>query len=271
LEILLHRDDIKIEIREDKFRLERSGHPAEHLSEGEKSAIAFAYFLTELKALRNDDPPKLPKTIIFLDDPISSLDSNHIFQVRSLLKDFFKTEDFAQLFISTHNFEFFSMLFDSGIFSRTQTEINRPLYFIKRDKSGISTIEKMPKSFSNYKSEYVGLFHILKDFNDSADKDNFAYLLLLPNALRRFVELYTLTKYPANNDSTVDHRVDLIFKSSEKPHHNIKLLNWFSHQNQIEKIQQHDEKLMQIKDAINDLIEYLKNEDELHWKGLNGI
>lgn len=274
LEILLHRDDIKIEIKNEKFRLERSGHSAEHLSEGEKSAIAFAYFLTELKALRNDDPPKLPKTIIFLDDPISSLDSNHIFQVRSLLKDFFKTEDFAQLFISTHNFEFFSILYDSGIFGKIRSdtkEEKRPLYFIKRDKSGISTIEKMPKSFSNYKSEYVGLFHILKDFNDSADKDNFAYLLLLPNALRRFVELYTLTKYPANNDSTVDHRINLIFKSNEKPHHNIKLLNWFSHQNQIEKLQQHDEKLIQIKDAINDLIEYLKNEDQLHWKGLNGL
>ena len=265
------RDDIKIEIRDEKFRLERSEHPAEHLSEGEKSAIAFAYFLTELKALRKDDPPKLPNTIIFLDDPISSLDSNHIFQVRSLLKDFFKTEDFAQLFISTHNFEFFSMLYDSGIFSKTQNELNRPLYFIKRNKNGFSTIEKMPKSFSNYKSEYVGLFHILKEFNDSNDKENFAYLLLLPNALRRFVELYTLTKYPANNDSTVDHRVDLIFKSNDKPHHNIKLLNWFSHQNQIEKLQQHDEKIMQITDAINDLIEYLKIEDELHWKGLNGI
>lgn len=271
LEILLHRDDIKIEIRDEKFRLERSEHPAEHLSEGEKSAIAFAYFLTELKALRKDDPSKLPNTIIFLDDPISSLDSNHIFQVRSLLKDFFKTEDFAQLFISTHNFEFFSMLYDSGIFSKTQNELNRPLYFIKRNKDGVSTIEKMPKSFSNYKSEYVGLFHILKEFNDSTDKENFAYLLLLPNALRRFVELYTLTKYPANNDSTVDHRVDLIFKSNEKPHHNIKLLNWFSHQNQIEKLQQHDEKIMQITDAINDLIEYLKIEDELHWKGLNGL
>lgn len=271
LEILLHRDDIKIVIRDEKFRLERSGHPAEHLSEGEKSAIAFAYFLTELKALQNDEPPKLPKTIIFIDDPISSLDSNHIFQVRSLLKDFFKTNDFAQLFISTHNFEFFSMLYDSGIFNKTQNEINRPLYFIKRDKSGISTIEKMPKSFSNYKSEYVGLFQILNEFNDSADKENFAYLLLLPNALRRFVELYTLTKYPANNDSTVDHRVDLIFKSNEKPHHNIKLLNWFSHQNRIEKLQQHDEKIMQITDAINDLIEYLKTEDELHWRGLNGL
>ena len=274
LEILLHRDDIKIEIRDEKFRLERSGHPAEHLSEGEKSAIAFAYFLTELKALRKDDPPKLPKTIIFIDDPISSLDSNHIFQVRSLLKDFFSIDDFAQLFISTHNFEFFSVLYDSGIFGRIKSNTNenkRPLYFIKRDKNGVSTIEKMPKTFSNYKSEYVGLFHILKDFNDSTDKENFPYLLLLPNALRRFVELYTLSKYPANNDSTVDQRVELIFKSNEKPHHNVKLLNWFSHQNQIEKLQQHDEKIMQITDAINDLIEYLKNEDELHWKGLNGI
>jgi wobble nucleotide-excising tRNase len=272
LEILLHRDDIKIEIRNEKFRLERSGHLAEHLSEGEKSAIAFAYFLTELKSLRKDDPPKLPNTIVFIDDPISSLDSNHIFQVRSLLKDFFKIDDFAQLFISTHNFEFFTVLYDSGIFGIIKSNTNenkRPLYFIKRNQSGISTIEKMPKTFSNYKSEYVGLFHILKEFNDSADKENFAYLLLLPNALRRFVELYTLSKYPANNDSSVDQRVELIFKSNEKPHHNIKLLNWFSHQNQFEKLQKHDDKLLQIEEAINDLMEHIEMKDELHWKGLN--
>jgi wobble nucleotide-excising tRNase len=274
LEILLHRDDLKIEIKDEKFRLERLGNLAEHLSEGEKSAIAFAYFLTELKSLRNDDPPKLPNTIVFIDDPISSLDSNHIFQVRSLLKDFFKIDDFAQLFISTHNFEFFSVLYDSGIFAGNKSYANenkRPLYFIKRDKSGVSTIEKMPKSFSNYKSEYVGLFHILKEFNDSVDKENFDYLLLLPNALRRFVELYTLSKYPSNNECSVDQRIELIFKSTDNPFHSIKLLNWFSHQNQFEKLQQHDEKIIQISDAINDLIEYLKNEDELHWKGLNGI
>ncbi len=182
--------------------------------------------------------------------------------------------EIAQLFISTHNFEFFSILCDSGVYgtlrSKTKEE-KRPLYFIKRDKDGVSTIEKMPKSFSNYKSEYVGLFHILKDFNESEDKENFCYLLLLPNALRRFIELYTLTKYPSNNDSTVDHRVELIFKSTDKPHHNVKLLNWFSHQNQIEKLQRHDEKLIQISDAINDIMEYLKNEDKLHWRGLNGL
>jgi wobble nucleotide-excising tRNase len=137
LEILLNRDDIRIEIKNDKFTLERSGFPATDLSEGEKSAIAFSYFLTELKALRDDDPPKIPKTIIFIDDPISSLDSNHIFQVRSLLKDFFKTDDFAQLFISTHNFEFFSMLMDSEELFHRQKQTKADFYFIKRLDSTI--------------------------------------------------------------------------------------------------------------------------------------
>ena len=111
LEILLHRDDIKIEIGDEKFRLERSGHPAEHLSEGEKSAIGFAYFLTELKSLRNDDPSKLPNTIIFIDDPISSLDSNHIFFVYSLINaEIIAKQEFEQIFISTHNLDFLKYL-----------------------------------------------------------------------------------------------------------------------------------------------------------------
>ncbi len=67
----------------------------------------------------------MQKTIVFLDDPISSLDTNHISQVYSLINSYFfrKNVDpdkpakvvncFKQLFISTHNFEFFSILRDS--------------------------------------------------------------------------------------------------------------------------------------------------------------
>lgn len=269
LEILLHRDDIKIEIREEKFRLERSGHPAENLSEGEKSAIAFAYFLTELLALRNDDPPKLPKTIIFLDDPISSLDSNHIFQVRSLLKDFFKTDDFAQLFISTHNFEFFSMLMDSEELFHRQKPTKADFYFIKRLDSNETSIIHLPNSFKQYNSEYVSLFHILNDFNKLADKSAFTYTILLPNAMRRFLELYTAMKYPSSR--AVDVRVKEVFTSKDGTYHRVKLLHWFSHQNQFEKVQKHDDKLLQIEEAIKDLMEYIENKDELHWRGLNGI
>ena len=127
----------RIEIENDKFTLVRCGYQASNLSEGEKSAIAFAYFLTELKALRNDSPPKLPNTIVFIDDPISSLDSNHIFQVRSLIQSFFKEDNYAQLFISTHNFEFFSVMLDTNMFGgkdKDNSGNKRPLYFIKRKK-----------------------------------------------------------------------------------------------------------------------------------------
>ncbi len=269
LEILLHRDDIKIEVKDEKFRIERVGYPAENLSEGEKSAIAFAYFLTELKALRNDDPSKLPNSVIFLDDPISSLDSNHIFQVRSLLKDFFKIDDFAQLFISTHNFEFFSMLMDSEELFHRQKKTKAEFYFIKRNDVGVSSIEHLPNSFRDYNSEYVSLFHILNDFNNLTDKSTFTHTVLLPNAMRRFVELYTAMKYPSSK--SIDSRIKMIFTTEDGTYHRVKLLHWVSHQNQFEKVQQHDDKLLQIEEAIKDLLEHIKLKDETHWKGLNGL
>ncbi len=271
LEILLHRDDIKIEIQNDKFTLERSAHPASNLSEGEKSAIAFAYFLTELKSLRDDAPPKLPNTIVFIDDPISSLDSNHIFQVRSLLHTFFREENYCQLFISTHNFEFFSVMLDTNLFgriNRNTNEAKRPLYFIKRNDDNTSLIKKLPNSFSSYKSEYVGLFFTIKEFNELENKEDFTNLLILPNVVRRFLELYTLMKYPS--DSEVDNRVKRVFNPNDKPSYNTKLLHWFSHQNQFEKVQQHDDKILQLEDVIKELLEHIETKDELHWKGLIG-
>lgn len=267
LEVLLHRNDVIIKIRNDRFVLERSGHPATSLSEGEKSAIAFSYFLTELKSLREES--KLNNAVVFIDDPISSLDSNHIFQVRSLIKEFFSIKDCGQLFISTHNFEFLSVLLDAKIFGRIDKrtkESKRPLYFVQRSRENASTVRKLPKSFSNYKSEYVGLFHIIKEFHDLDNKDDFPNVLILPNAVRRFLELYTLMKYPSANE--VDDRIKAIFEFSDKPYHNTKLFHWFSHLNQFEKVQSHDDKLLQIEGAIEDLMQHIEEHDELHWKGL---
>ncbi|VVH61979.1 Translation-disabling ACNase RloC [uncultured Gammaproteobacteria bacterium] len=268
LEILLHRDDIKIEILNDKFTLERSGHPASNLSEGEKSAIAFAYFLTELKALRNDEPPKLPNTVVFIDDPISSLDSNHIFQVRSLLQNFFKKkdEDFCQLFISTHNFEFFSMMMDSDELFKRQKKTQASFYMVKRLDNNTSKLTDLPISFKKYNSEYVSLFNVLKEYHELTNKEEFEYTVLLPNTMRRFLELYTAMKFPSSG--ALDTRVKEIFSSNDGIYHNTKLLHWFSHQNQFEKVQQHDDKLLQIEDAIKELMEHIEKEDKLHWKGL---
>ena len=69
---------------------------------------------------------KKQNQIVFIDDPISSLDANHVAQVSSLINTFFFRKGldeanpdrccnyFMQLFISTHNFEFFSFLNDAN-------------------------------------------------------------------------------------------------------------------------------------------------------------
>ena len=142
------------------------------------------------------------------------------------------------------------------------------MFFIKRNDDNSSEIKKLPLSFSSYKSEYVGLFHTINEFNELENKEDFTNLLILPNAVRRFLELYTLMKYPS--DSEIDNRVKRIFNPEDKPTYNTKILHWFSHQNQFEKVQRHDDKILQLEDVIKELIDHIKTKDKLHWKGLVG-
>lgn len=270
LKIFLNRDDIKIDIINDKFVLKRGLHPATNLSEGEKTAIAFAYFLTELKSLQKEK--KLKDTIIFFDDPISSLDSNHVFQVRSLLQFFFaKADDYLQLFIATHSFEFFSVMLDSALFRNENTSDIKaekcPYYLINRSTADTSVIKNLPKSLRSHKSEYAHIFAILKEYSELTDKELFEFKILLPNALRRFLELYTMFKFP-KGFCEIDERMKEIFSPEDGIFHNTKLYHWFSHQNQFEKVAQHDSKLDLIDEAISEVIEHIKENDALHWKGL---
>ncbi len=102
-----------------RFEVTRNDEKAFHLSEGERSLIAFCYFMAKLE----DIETKGNQPIIWIDDPISSLDANHIFFVYSLINAKIvtpeKDEDggekkerdrFKQLFISTHNLEFLKYL-----------------------------------------------------------------------------------------------------------------------------------------------------------------
>ena len=85
---LLGSNTLQIEVVEEetfeKFRLVRGDQIAKNLSEGEKTAIAFSFFLSKLRELK-----KLDDCIVYIDDPISSLDSNHIFQVNAAINELF--------------------------------------------------------------------------------------------------------------------------------------------------------------------------------------
>ncbi len=267
---ILNRDDIVIEVtNDDKFILKRGNKIAEYLSEGEKTAISFAYFLVSLESLHRDN--KLKDTIIFMDDPISSLDGNHIAQVYSLINSFFfrQNEDpaepnkfvncFKQLFISTHNFELFSFLKDSNKINKKNT---REYYYIKRIGKDESEMQRLPKSLRDYKSEYIYLFDIIYKFFEGGCQESDDKLILMPNAVRRFLEIYTLLKLPDSTDE-VDARLKILIPEP----HQLKTLHHFSHFTTFEKVTKHDELLMNLPEAVQELMTLL-SQDPLHFESL---
>lgn len=257
---------------QERFQLVRkNGVPAKNLSAGEKTAIAFSYFLTKLKELT---PEKFKETIIYIDDPISSLDANHIFQVTAAIRDRFFHQELQngnltwtstckQIFISTHNFEFFNLLREVNPKGDKQAH----LYLIKRTGGKTSTFCNMPDSLSKYASEYHFLFEVIHKFHNAPDKTDHEVLMLLPNAVRRFVELYTYSRLPGGFRETVDLRAEALF-GKEKAKRILKVFHYFSHANTIDRLAGNNELIFDVEHAVSDLLSAIETEDPLHWKAL---
>jgi wobble nucleotide-excising tRNase len=264
----LGRDEIKVEVvkedGKDRFTLKRENSDAKNLSEGEKTAIAFSFFLTKLKEIKDFD-----KTIVYIDDPISSLDSNHIFQVNAILKCFFFSDQNSddawklnckQLFVSTHNFDFFTLLKE---LPTSKKFLQKFFYQVRRINKNESVLEKLPKSLQNYSSEYHYLFEELYKFNKSDNKGDYATLMGIPNSVRRFVELYTYSRLPGGSSSTVDQRADNLW-GTEKSKRILKVLHNFSHANNIDRMIRNSDLICDIENAVADLMVELEN-DEKHF------
>lgn len=256
---------------QERFRLLRkNGKVAKNLSDGERTAIAFSYFLTKLQELK---PQEFKQTIVYIDDPISSLDANHIFQVTAAIRAmFFKQENenspwlttCKQLFISTHNFEFFNLLREIKPEGPKQ---GARLFLIKRISEKSSTFCDMPTSLARYQSEYHFLFDVIYRFHQAPDKTDHAVLMLLPNAIRRFVELYTYSRLPGLQKETVDQRAEALF-GIEKSKRILKVFHYFSHANTIDRLVGNNELIFDVEHAVKDLMEAITHTDQKHMDAL---
>jgi wobble nucleotide-excising tRNase len=184
------KEDLKIVISADKrFQIVRVSIVAKNLSEGEKTAIAFAYFITSVQ----DGRHPLSETRIVIDDPISSLDSNHLFNTYALIKT--QLAGCRQLFVSTHSFEFYNLIRewvadDEKDMKKPQAEWKKwGVFYLKRTDAGKAVLEEIPKELLKFKSEYHYLFSTLYHFDKDGAGD-FEYLLGLPNVVRRFMEAF---------------------------------------------------------------------------------
>lgn len=186
-----------------RFEVTRNDKKAFHLSEGECSLIAFCYFMAKLE----DIETKGNQPIIWIDDPISSLDANHIFFVYSLINAEIVTPEkyeddgeikerdrFKQLFISTHNLDFLKYL------KRLPGALNKKKsqYFIINRTDQVSDITLMPRYLKDYVTEFNFLFHQIYKCAHAqieCDENHDCYYNFGNNA-RKFLEAFLYYKYP---------------------------------------------------------------------------
>ncbi len=260
---------------QDRFQLVRkTGVVAKNMSDGERTAVAFSYFLTKLQELK---PEEFKETIVYIDDPISSLDANHIFQVTAAIRAlFFEQCDknspwqttCKQLFISTHNFEFFNLLRE---IKPKDSSKGARLYLIRRIAEKSSTLEDMPVSLARYQSEYHFLFDIIHRFHNAPDKTSHEVLMLLPNAMRRFIELYTYSRLPGPKDSDqVDMRAETLF-GVERAKRILKIFHYFSHGNTLDRLAGNNELIFDLEHAVKDLIDAITESDKPHMDSLMAV
>jgi wobble nucleotide-excising tRNase len=186
-----------------RFEVTRNDKKAFHLSEGECSLIAFCYFMAKLE----DVETKGNQPIIWIDDPISSLDANHIFFVYSLINAEIVTPEkyedggenkerdrFKQLFISTHNLDFLKYLKRlPGALNK-----NKSQYFIVSRTDQFSDITLMPRYLKDYVTEFNYLFHQIYKCayaQVECDENHDCYYNFGNNA-RKFLEAFLYYKYP---------------------------------------------------------------------------
>jgi wobble nucleotide-excising tRNase len=181
-----------------RFRIFRSDKPAFNLSEGECRLISFCYFMAKL----DDVDTKGKRPIIWIDDPISSLDSNHIFFVYSLILDKIVKENiFSQLFVSTHNLDFLKYLrrmYPIKTQEPMSPSNNGKNYFVIDRRSKRSLIKQMPKYLTEYATEYNYLFTQIYKCSriEDLDDDNHYLIYNFGNTARKFFEIHLYFKYP---------------------------------------------------------------------------
>jgi wobble nucleotide-excising tRNase len=220
------KDDLRVAVSADKrFEIVRGGVIAKNLSEGEKTAIAFAYFITRVQDGRNP----LADTIVVIDDPVSSLDANHLFNTYALIK--IQLAGCRQLFIATHSFEFYNLIrewvSDEEDTKKRQADWKKwGVFLVKRTDDGNAVLEEIPKELLRFKSEYHYLFSTLYHF-DKATSGDFDCLLSLPNVVRRFMEAFGGIMIPLSTG--LKGKMKRLFSDEVERERVWKFINYYSH------------------------------------------
>jgi wobble nucleotide-excising tRNase len=274
----LGRKDIALEPQTSGgYKIQRNKDPQTRgtlLSEGEKTAIAFVYFINKLKEQDNE----IQKTIIVVDDPVSSFDSNNLFSSYSYLK--LNSNNAKQLFVLTHNFNYFCLVrewFESK--NKTQKEKNQKdnnkpvsicnIYTLETILNGsnqrVSKIIDADPTLLHYTSEYHYQFDkVIQYSKDTIIDLDKAYLSA--NAARKTTETFLKFKYPKRASNFRELFSKAIKKTSlaDKEEYIYKFINKYSHAQDFDS-DSSDNQLDEGANVASDILKMIQELDETHY------
>ncbi len=193
LKSFLGRSEITFNAVDEGYLIVRNGRSATNLSEGERNAIALVFFLTKLQ----EDGFEASKGVIVIDDPVSSFDSQHVYQAYGFIKAKIKEIDPQQFFLLTHNFHFFRQI--RNWYKHEDGKVVC-LYMIKCKTSPedqrFSTIENLDSLLQNHNSEYAFLFKLVYERSRTEEDPPLEQDYIFPNVIRKLLENYLSLKVP---------------------------------------------------------------------------
>lgn len=170
---------------QNKYQIQRENGDlaTETLSEGEITFITFLYFVQLTKG-SIDKNTITNDRILVVDDPVSSLDSNVLFIVSTLLKEIIEKirsnkSNIKQILILTHNVYFHK---DVSFIHGRNKERSDTFYWILRQKDKVSSIQCFGMR-NPIKTSYDLLWQELKNHEHNSDTT-------LQNIMRRIIEHY---------------------------------------------------------------------------------
>lgn len=166
------------------YKLSRDGGGKDiykSLSEGEKTLITFLYFLECCKGAASKEKPVVSSNrIVVIDDPISSLSHNYVFDIAALIYRRIIDQDFRQIFIFTHNLFFFHEI----LRLRSQSNECPPDFKLHRVfKADFSEVDGMARN--EIQNDYQSYWNLVRDALEGRVPS-----AVLPNVMRNILEYY---------------------------------------------------------------------------------
>ncbi len=268
----LGRDELRFEVEQNGYRIMRGGHSATHLSDGERTAIAFLYFLKSLKATDFD----VESGVVVIDDPVSSLDANSLFCAFGFLKQ--RTANVGQLFVLTHNFTFFRQVRNwyYNLPGQKKPDLGKQparFYMLSTEfVTGTRTakLEALDPFLHQYESEYHYLFKRVHEEAHKAVVPGLEAYYAMPNIARRLLEAFLAFRIP-DHPGELFHKLECVGYDAAKKTRILRFLHTYSHFDQVAEPDHDPSALSETPAILKEVLALIGHCDPGHYNAMEAL